>query len=106
MRTFLLGIALGCSVAACAQGPVGPVNEPGFNTRAFAGRVSVPAPDQRRAAAPDGRAGLSPMADAAAMWRDLTAGSRADALQPGATRASRLVCPCWPSDGVEILYKL
>lgn len=46
MRTFLLSIALGCSVAACAQSPLGPVSEPWFNAREFAGLVSTPAPDQ------------------------------------------------------------
>ncbi|WP_227815159.1 hypothetical protein [Nitrogeniibacter aestuarii] len=46
MRTFLLSIALGCSVAACAQGSVKPVSEPWFNAREFAGLVSAPAPDQ------------------------------------------------------------
>lgn len=46
MRTFLLSLALTCSMAACAHGPTSPLRAPWFNAREFAGLVSAPALDQ------------------------------------------------------------
>jgi hypothetical protein len=46
MRTFLLSLALACSMAACAQSPTTTISAPWFNASEFAGLVSAPAPDQ------------------------------------------------------------